>query len=184
MDDKKYGIADPSMTINGVLSGLVAVTAGCAFVSQWSAILIGAIAGIIVIYATLFVDNLKVDDPVGAVAVHGFNGAFGTLAVGLLDKNDGLLTTGNIDLLGVQALGTVTVVVWGLLAGYLIAKVCQWTVGLRSSIKDEEEGLDMAYHGIPAYNDLERFADIPTTLFDFEESTGITVKPIKKKDEQ
>ena len=63
------------MTINGVLAGLVAVTAGCAFVSQWGAIIIGVISGLIVIYATLFVDNLKIDDPVGAVAVHGFNGA-------------------------------------------------------------------------------------------------------------
>lgn len=179
---KKYGIADPSMTINGVLSGLVAVTAGCAFVTQWSAIIIGLIAGIIVIYATLFVDKLKVDDPVGAVAVHGFNGAFGTLAVGLLDMKDGFLTTGHTHLLGVQALGTLTVIVWGLVAGYLMAKVCEWTVGLRSSIKDEEEGLDMAYHGIPAYNDLERFADIPSSLFDFEESTGATVKPVKKND--
>jgi Amt family ammonium transporter len=180
---KKYGIADPSMTINGVLSGLVAVTAGCAFVSQWSAIIIGSIAGLIVIYATLFVDNTRVDDPVGAVAVHGFNGAFGTLAVGLFDMDGGLFTTGKVHLLGVQALGTVTVIVWGLVAGYAMAKVCKWTVGLRSTIKDEEEGLDMAYHGIPAYNDLERFADIPASLFDFEESTGIAVKPIKKKDE-
>lgn len=80
---KKFGKADPSMTINGVLSGLVSITAGCAFVSQWSALVIGAIAGLIVIYATVLIDNLKIDDPVGAVAVHGFNGIFGTIAVGL-----------------------------------------------------------------------------------------------------
>jgi Amt family ammonium transporter len=95
---------------------------------------------------------------------------------------DGFLTTGHTHLLGVQALGTLTVIVWGLVAGYVMAKVCEWTVGLRSNIKDEEEGLDMAYHGIPAYNDLERFADIPSSLFDFEESTGATVKQIKKND--
>lgn len=180
---KKYGVADPSMTINGVLSGLVAITAGCAFVSQWSAIIIGLIAGVIVIYATLFVDNLRVDDPVGAVAVHGFNGVFGTIAVGLFDIKDGLFTTGSFELLSVQMLGAGVVVVWGLLAGYLIAKVCKLTVGYRAAIHDEDEGLDMAYHGIPAYNDLERFADIPTTLFDFEESTGVSVKPIKKKED-
>ncbi|KPC99267.1 ammonium transporter [Geobacillus sp. BCO2] len=71
---KKYGKADPSMVMNGVLSGLVAITAGCAFVSQWSAVLIGLVSGVIVVYATLLVDALKIDDPVGAVAVHGFNG--------------------------------------------------------------------------------------------------------------
>lgn len=80
----KFGKADPSMTMNGVLAGLVAVTAGCAFVESWSAIVIGAVSGIIVIYATLLVDRLKVDDPVGAVAVHGFNGVFGTIAVACL----------------------------------------------------------------------------------------------------
>jgi Amt family ammonium transporter len=172
---KKFGKADPSMTINGVLSGLVAITAGCAFVSQWSAIIIGAISGLIVIYATLLVDNLKVDDPVGAVAVHGFNGVFGTIAVGLFDTSQGLLTTGDFSLLKIQLLGAAVVVVWGLVGGAFMAKVCDLTVGLRVSEREEEEGLDMTYHGIPAYNELERFTDIPTSLYDFEETTGISV---------
>jgi Amt family ammonium transporter len=172
---KKFGKADPSMTINGVLSGLVAITAGCAFVSQWSAIIIGAISGLIVIYATLLVDNLKVDDPVGAVAVHGFNGVFGTIAVGLFDTSQGLLTTGDFSLLKIQLLGAAVVVVWGLVGGAFMAKVCDMTVGLRVSEREEEEGLDMTYHGIPAYNELERFTDIPTSLYDFEETTGISV---------
>ncbi|MFJ5760605.1 ammonium transporter [Neobacillus sp. NPDC093182] len=176
---KKFGKADPSMTINGVLSGLVAVTAGCAFVSQWSAIIIGAISGLLVIYATLFVDHLKVDDPVGAVAVHGFNGVFGTIAVGLFDTTQGLLTTGDFSLIKVQLLGAAVVVVWGLLGGAFMAKVCEKTVGLRASEREEEEGLDMSYHGIPAYNELERFTDLPASLYNFEETTGITVAPTR-----
>jgi ammonium transporter, Amt family len=179
---KKFGKADPSMVINGVLSGLVAVTAGCAFVSQWSAIVIGAISGLIVIYATLLVDHLKVDDPVGAVAVHGFNGVFGTIAVGLFDSTQGLLTTGNFSLLKVQVLGAAVVVVWGLIGGAFMAKVCEKTVGLRASEREEEEGLDMSYHGIPAYNELERFTDLPTSLYNFEETTGITVAPTRGKE--
>jgi Amt family ammonium transporter len=154
MTMKKFGKADPSMTINGVLSGLVAVTAGCAFVSEWSAIIIGAMSGLIVIYATLLVDHLKVDDPVGAVAVHGFNGVFGTIAVGLFDSSQGLLTTGDFSLLKIQLLGAAVVMVWGLTGGMFMAKVCEKTVGFRASEREEEEGLDMSYHGIPAYNEL------------------------------
>jgi len=172
---KKFGVTDPSMMINGILSGLVAVTAGCAFISQWSAIIIGLLSGVIVIYATLLVDNGMVDDPVGAVAVHGFNGVFGTIAVGLFDKSQGLFTTGHFSLLAVQLLGAVVVVAWGLIGGYVMAKICEKTVGLRASEREEEEGLDMSYHGIPAYNELERFTDLPTSLYNFEETTGITV---------
>lgn len=182
---RKFGKADPSMTINGVLAGLVAITAGCAFVSEWSAILIGALSGLIVIYATLLVDYLKVDDPVGAVAVHGFGGVFGTIAVGLLDRSQGFLTTGDFSLLKIQLLGALVVIVWGLIGGTIIAKVCEKTVGFRATEREEEEGLDMSYHGIPAYNELERFTDIPTSLFNFEETTGITVASptIRKENE-
>lgn len=179
---KKFGKADPSMTINGILSGLVAITAGCAFVSHWSAILIGLISGIIVIYATLLVDNLKVDDPVGAVAVHGFNGVFGTIAVGLFDKSQGLVTTGDFSLIKVQLLGAIVVVIWGFVGGLFMAKVCEKTVGLRAKEREEEEGLDMAYHGIPAYNELERFTDLPTSLYNFEESTGISISSPSEKE--
>ncbi|MBO1512572.1 ammonium transporter [Metabacillus bambusae] len=177
----KFGKADPSMTINGVLSGLVAITAGCAFVDQWSAIIIGGISGIIVIYATLLIDNIKIDDPVGAVAVHGFNGVFGTIAVGLFDTSAGLFTTGQVSLLGVQLLGAAVVAVWGLIGGAVIAKVAEVTVGLRATEEEEEEGLDMSYHGIPAYNELERFTDLPTSLYNFEESTGITIARTEQK---
>ncbi|WP_423802189.1 ammonium transporter [Neobacillus sp. SAB-20_R2A] len=181
MTMKKFGKADPSMMINGVLSGLVAITAGCAFVSQWSAIIIGIISGIIVIYATLLVDYLKVDDPVGAVAVHGFNGVFGTIAVGLFDQSHGLFTSGDFSLIKIQLLGASAVVIWGLICGSFMAFVCEKTVGLRATEREEEEGLDMSYHGIPAYNELERFADLPASLYNFEESTGITVAPSRGK---
>ncbi|AGK55440.1 ammonium transporter [Bacillus sp. 1NLA3E] len=178
---KKFGKADPSMTINGVLSGLVAVTAGCATISQWSAIAIGIISGVIVIYATLLIDHLKIDDPVGAVSVHGFNGMFGTIAVGLFDSTHGLFTTGNASLLGIQLLGAVVACTWGFVGGTFMAKVAEKTTGLRATEREEDEGLDMSYHGIPAYNELERFTDLPTSLYNFEETTGIMVAPAKVK---
>ncbi len=158
----RYGNADPSMTINGALAGLVAITAGCAFVGPYSAIIIGLISGLLVIWGTLFIDKLKVDDPVGAVAVHGVNGVFGTIAVGLFDLKEGLFTTGNVHLLLVQTMGVVLVSVWGFSASFGLAKVIQKTIGLRVSAAAEEDGLDMAMHGIPAYNDLERFSDQPS----------------------
>ncbi|ULO06609.1 ammonium transporter [Paenibacillus sp. 19GGS1-52] len=157
----RYGKADPSMTMNGALAGLVAITAGCAFVTPYSSILIGLVAGVLVIWGTLAIDKLQVDDPVGAVAVHGINGSFGALAVGLLDQKAGLLTTGHFHLLGVQLLGVITVVIWGYSLSYGAAKLIQATVGLRVKDEEEEEGLDMAMHGIPAYNELERFSDQP-----------------------
>lgn len=158
----RYGKADPSMTMNGALAGLVAVTAGCAYVGSYSAILIGLVAGILVIAGTLAIDKLKVDDPVGAVAVHGVNGLFGTIAVGLFDLKEGLFTTGETRLLLVQAFGVLVVSVWGFAASYGLAKLLQAVGWLRVTAAEEEEGLDMALHGIPAYNDLERFSDQPT----------------------
>ncbi|CAM4478499.1 ammonium transporter [Paenibacillus typhae] len=157
----RFGKADPSMTMNGALAGLVGITAGCAFVSPYSAIVIGLIAGVLVILGTLAIDKMQVDDPVGAVAVHGINGAFGTVAVGLFDTQEGLFTTGQFHQLGVQLLGVVVVMVWGFVMSYGAAKLIQRTVGLRVSAAEEEEGLDMAMHGIPAYNELERFSDQP-----------------------
>ena len=142
------------------------------------------ISGLIVIYATLLVDFLKVDDPVGAVAVHGFGGVFGTIAVGLFDRTEGFFMTGSVSLLKVQLLGAVVVIVWGFIGGTVIAKICEKTVGFRATEREEEEGLDMSYHGIPAYNELERFTDLPTSLFNFEETTGITVAPPKPRKEE
>lgn len=174
----RWGKTDPSMVMNGALSGLVAITAGCAYVNQWEAIIIGAVAGLIVIGATLYVDRLKIDDPVGAVAVHGFNGAFGTLAVGLFDTQDGLFSGGGAALLGTQLLGVVTICIWGFAGGAAIAYICKATVGLRASAEEEEEGLDMSYHGIPAYNELDRFSETAKAMYDFEATTGVTIKSV------
>ncbi|TLS49711.1 ammonium transporter [Paenibacillus antri] len=172
----RFGKTDPSMVMNGALSGLVAITAGCAFVNQWQSIVIGLVAGLIVIWATLFIDRLKVDDPVGAVAVHGFNGAFGTIAVGLFDAQGGLFTTGDASLLAAQAIGALAIIAWGFAGGAAIAYVAKVTVGLRATAEEEEEGLDMAYHGIPAYNELDRFSETTKALYDFEATTGVSVK--------
>ncbi|GAX88517.1 ammonium transporter [Effusibacillus lacus] len=155
----RFKAADPSMAINGSLAGLVAITAGCAFVGPKSAILIGLIGGVLVILATGWIDKLKVDDPVGAVAVHGFNGVFGTLAVGLFDLSEGLLTTGNTDLLLIQLLGVGVVSVWGFGSAYLVGQLIKRTIGIRVTAAEEEQGLDIVAHGIPAYNELERFSD-------------------------
>ncbi|MEK3885823.1 ammonium transporter [Paenibacillus sp. PL2-23] len=172
----KFGKTDPSMVMNGALSGLVAITAGCAYVNQWQSVLIGAVAGLIVIGATLFIDRLKVDDPVGAVAVHGFNGAFGTIALGLFDGEAGLFSGGGASLLATQSLGVLVILVWGFAGGIAIAYIAKATVGLRASVEEEEEGLDMAYHGIPAYNELDRFSETAKAMYDFEATTGVTIK--------
>ena len=151
------GKPDLGMTINGCLAGLVAITAGCAFVSVTSAILIGAIAGIIVVLAVIIFDRRKIDDPVGATSVHLVCGVFGTLAVGLFAESrfnggaDGLFFGGDASLLGTQALGVLAVggFVFGgaLLIWYIIKK----TIGIRVTLKEEIEGLDIGEHGNQAY---------------------------------
>ncbi len=157
----RYKVADPSMTINGSLAGLVAITAGCAYVAPAAAIIIGLVSGVLVILATGWVDRIMIDDPVGAVAVHGVNGVFGTLAVGLFDVHQGLFTTGNVHLLLVQALGVLVVVAWGLSTAFGLGVLLKKTMGIRVTSRSEEEGLDIVAHGIPAYNELERFSDPP-----------------------
>lgn len=160
----RFKIADPSMAINGTLAGLVAITAGAAYVGPKSAILIGAVGGVLVILATGWVDSIKVDDPVGAVAVHGVNGVWGTLAVGLFDLQDGLFTTGHIHLLLVQLLGVVAVSIWGFGSAYGLGLLIKRTMGIRVTSYEEEEGLDIVAHGIPAYNELERFGELYTSI--------------------
>jgi Amt family ammonium transporter len=163
----KFKVADPSMAINGSLAGLVAITAGCAYVSSLSAILIGFVAGILVILATGWVDRFKVDDPVGAFAVHGANGILGTLAVGLLDRTDGLLTTGHFALIARQLTGTIVIAFWGFAIAYALGWMLKRTIGIRVTATEEDEGLDIVAHGIPAYNELERFSDVilPPSLY-------------------
>ncbi|WP_188332330.1 ammonium transporter [Alicyclobacillus suci] len=163
----KFRVADPSMTINGSLCGLVAVTAGCAYIGSYAAMILGFFAGILVILATGWIDALHIDDPVGAVAVHGFGGVFGTLGVGLFDRSSGLFTTGHIHLFAVQLLGVLVVVAWALICATSVGWVLKKTVGIRVGSAEEDEGLDIVAHGIPAYNELERFSDgSPLSLSD------------------
>ena len=148
---------DISMMLNGALAGLVAITAPCANVSVNAAMAIGLVAGVLVVVSVIFFDKIHIDDPVGAVSVHGVAGAWGTLATGLFAHPDfgsgavGLFYGGGLDLLGVQAVGVGTGLVWGLGTGLLLFGTLRFTVGLRVSPEEELEGLDIIEHGIEAY---------------------------------
>jgi Amt family ammonium transporter len=142
-----------SLSLNGALAGLVAITAGCNIVSPAGAIAIGVLAGIILVYSVILFDQvLKIDDPVGAISVHGVCGALGTLLVGVFATDAGLLCTGSFKLLGIQALGVLAVGAWALGTGFILFKVLKATNGLRVSKRIEEEGLDVYEHGESAYN--------------------------------
>jgi len=153
------GKPDLGMSINGLLAGLVAITAGCAFVSVSSALLIGGLAGVLVVVAVMFFDRRRLDDPVGALSVHLVNGVFGSLAVGLFAQDsitgvstgNGLLFGGGFELLGAQALMVVTVAAFVLPASLLVWWVIKKTVGIRVSLKEEIQGLDIGEHGNVAY---------------------------------
>lgn len=152
----KYKKPDVSMTLNGVLAGLVGITAGCASVSLWGAIAIGAIAGVVVVYGVEFLEKvLKIDDPVGAVAVHGFCGATGTLLVGLFATEGGLFYGGGFELLGIQAIGVVSVAAWTLGTSFVLFKAIKKFNGLRVDEHDELAGLDIGEHGSVAYGDFQ-----------------------------
>lgn len=153
------GKPDLGMTINGCLAGLVAITAGCAFVSVVGALIIGAIAGVIVVFAVLMFDRLKLDDPVGATSVHLVNGIFGTICVGLFAKEgvtsmsstNGLFTGGGASLLVTQLIGIVVVAVFVLPASLLVWVAIKKTFGIRVSLEEEIAGLDIGEHGNTAY---------------------------------
>lgn len=149
-----YRRADVGMTLNGVLAGLVGITAGCAFVNHYGAVLIGLISGVAVVLAVEILERLHVDDPVGAIAVHAGAGVVGTLLVGLFDVETGLLYGGGWQQLGVQLLGVVSAFLWTFATAYILFAILKATVGLRVSPEDEERGLDLGEHGTPAYGDL------------------------------
>jgi len=142
---------DVSMAFNGALGGLVAITAPCAFVTPDSALLIGVIAGIITYYGVDLMERLRIDDPVGAFPVHGLNGAFGTLAVGLWATDAGLFYGGGFHQLGVQALGVAAVAAFVLPVSLLMFALIKRFSGLRVAPKVEIEGIDLYYHGIESY---------------------------------
>ena len=147
----KFRKPDATMTLNGTLAGLVGITAGCANVLPGSAILIGIIAGVIVVLSVVFIDQtLKIDDPVGAVSVHGVCGAWGTLAAGLFNA-EGV----TMKIIGVQLLGMGAAFLWVFPTAYILLRVIKSTIGLRASAEEEREGLDLGEHGLAAYPDFQ-----------------------------
>ena len=152
----KNGKPDVSMSLNGSLAGLVAITAGCANVDAVGAFVIGGLSGILCTMSVYFVeDKLKVDDPVGAVSVHGACGLFGTLMVGLFDYTDGLFYGGGVHHLAIQALGVVCIAGWVIVTMSIVFIVLKKTIGLRVSKEEELEGLDSTEHGLEsAYPDF------------------------------
>ena len=158
----RYGFIDGSLTLNGALAGLVSITAGAANLSIVGAIIAGAIGGFILVEAVRFIEHkLKVDDPVGAVAVHGVAGIWGTLAVGLFDiTGGGLLYGGGATLLGVQALGVVAIIAWTASTVALATLVIKAFVPLRVTHEEEVQGLDIAEHAAYAYEMQDTFKGV------------------------
>jgi Amt family ammonium transporter len=159
-----FGKPDLSMAMNGALAGLVGITAPCAYVEPWAAIVIGLVSGVIVVAGVLLLDKLHIDDPVGAVPVHGFNGIWGTLAVGLFGRESlglargGLFYGGGAAQLGIQALGVLCVVIFILATMGIVFKLIDVTIGLRVSREDELRGLDIGEHGMESYSGFQIFA--------------------------
>ena len=145
----KFGKPEVGMSLNGALAGLVGITAGCANVTPSSAIIIGVVAGILVVFSVLFFDKIRVDDPVGAISVHGVCGAWGTLAAGIFNIGG---TSASI--IGVQLLGIAACFIWTFPTAFVMFKIIDKTIGLRVSPEEELEGLDLAEHGGIAYPDF------------------------------
>jgi Amt family ammonium transporter len=146
----KYGKSDIGMTMNGALAGLVGITAGCANVSALSSVIIGAVAGVLVLFSVLFFDRIHVDDPVGAISVHGVNGAWGTLAAGLFNAGGF-----SLKVVGVQLLGIGAAFIWAFGAGLIVFKLIDVVIGMRVSKEEEMAGLDYTEHGANAYADFQ-----------------------------
>ena len=147
-----YGKIDITMVINGVLAGLVSITAGCNVVNPVSAILIGLVAGVLVDVAVLIIDKQKIDDPVGAVAVHGVNGLFGTIAVGLFATEGGLFFGGGTSLLMTQMIGVAVIAIFSFCLTYLVMTLLKKAIGIRISAEEEEKGIDLSTFGVQSYN--------------------------------
>lgn len=175
----RYGKPDVSMTLNGALAGLVAITAGCDMVSPVGAFFIGAVAGILVVFAVEFIDHkLKIDDPVGAIAVHGCCGATGTLLTGLFALDGGLFYGGGTHMFLIQLLGVVSVAVYVLVTMFIVFKLIQKTVGLRASEEEEILGLDITEHGlVSSYADFAPAGDFYYSLDD-EGSLASVTEPV------
>lgn len=169
---------DVSMAMNGALGGLVAITAPTAFVTPLDALLIGAIAGAISYYGVELMERLRIDDPVGAFPVHGLNGIFGVLAVGIWGVDGmGLLYGGGFTQLGIQALGILACIAFVFPSALVVFFVIKHTIGLRVSDKVEEDGIDLAYHGIESYPEftggIELLTPVKAPLGHFSPEPGI-----------
>lgn len=145
----KFGKPEVGMSLNGALAGLVGITAGCANVSPTSAIMIGAVAGTLVVFSVLFFDKIRIDDPVGAISVHGVCGAWGTLAAGIFNMGGT-----SVKIIGVQMLGIGSCFIWTFGTAFLMFKLIEAAIGLRVSPEEELEGLDISEHGGIAYPDF------------------------------
>ncbi len=175
------GKPDLGMTINGCLAGLVGITGGCAFVSVTSSLIIGAIAGVIVVFSVLLFDRAKVDDPVGATSVHLVCGVFGTISIGLFAQEgvtslatvNGLFFGGGLSLLGVEILGVIAVGAFVFITSALVWLILKKTVGIRVTLEEEIQGLDIGEHGNSAYPDFAIVAPILATNGD-----GAAVAPV------
>ena len=171
----RFGKPDVGMTLNGCLAGLVAITAPCANVSPLSAVVIGALAGVLVTESVVFFDRIGVDDPVGAVSVHGVCGAWGTLAAALFNA-EGF----SLGQLGVQALGVGMAFVWGFGASFALWSVLRAVMGVRLSPEEELTGCDFSEHGLSAYPEF-LFPEILTTgPGDGQESERLSPAPTRK----
>lgn len=159
-----FGKPDVSMSLNGALAGLVGITAPTAVVTPAGAVIIGLVAGLLVVFSVEFIDKvLHIDDPVGAISVHGVCGVWGTLAVGLFANTDdmkGLFYGGGFEQLGVQALGAAAVFVWVALTAGLLFLAIKKTIGLRVDEKEELIGLDITEHGTEAYSGFQIFTNM------------------------
>ena len=151
---------DVYMTLNGVIAGLVAITAGCANMGPGMALITGLIGGFVVVGSAVFLENvLKVDDPVGAIAAHGFTGAWGTLAVGLFAQEEfgginGLLFGGGAGQLGAQFVGVIAAFVFVFGTSFVVFKLIDLTIGMRASDEEQEIGLDVTEHSASGYPDF------------------------------
>lgn len=175
----RYGYIDGSLTLNGALAGLVSITAGAANLSIVGAIAAGFVGGIILVEAVRFIEHkLRVDDPVGAVAVHGVAGIWGTLAVGLFDiTGGGLLYGGGVTLLGVQALGVAAIIAWTAGTVAISVFIIKAFIPLRVTSEEEIEGLDIAEHGAYAYEMQDMFKGVTKSNDSFAQRLTNLGKP-------
>ena len=177
----RYGKPDVSLTFNGALAGLVAITAGCDVVDPFGAAVIGIVAGVLCIFSVEFFDKIaKIDDPVGAVSVHCVNGCWGTLAVGLFATEGGLFYGGGLAKLGIQLLGVVSVAAWVLITMYIIFSIIKKTIGLRVSEKEELDGLDIHEHGLTSAYAGFAISDPTYAELDVNENTDLGEDDITK----